>query len=356
MKLDFAAQLAFTGFTLDAAFQSDARVTALFGRSGSGKSTIIRLMAGLAHTERGHFRVNGRSLFDAESRVFVATHRRRVGLVMQKPLLFPHLSVERNLRYGEAFATATPAINFAQALDLLDLHGLLDRKPATLSGGEQQRVAIGRALLAAPELLLLDEPLSALDAARRGEVLAYLRRLRDANVVPMVYVSHALDEVLKLADNMVVIDEGRVVASGTPHDLLARRDLRPLSGRFDASAVVDCKVTAHDERSRLTQLSFEGGELWVSKLGAHVGDAVTIRIRARDVMLSLVRPVDTSILNVIPVVVTDIGDPNDAVADVTLEANGVRLFARITRRAVDQMALRPGMNVFALVRGIWRDR
>ena len=345
------------GFTLEAAFRSDAPIVALFGRSGSGKTTLVHAIAGIVKPDRGRVEIGGRTLFDSAQGIDLPPERRRVGYVFQDALLFPHLDVRANLAYGEA--RTPPAERFVdheRVLALLGLAPLLDRRPGTLSGGEKQRVALGRALLASPRVLLLDEPLASLDGARKAEILAYIEILRDELRLPMVFVSHAIEEVTRLADHVVMMSEGRVLAHGEAAQVLSRPDLAAFAGRFEAGAVIEARVASHDARYELTTLAFPGGELVVPNLDALPGEPLRLRIRARDVSLALERPAGISIRNVIPATVVSLGGEFGAIVDVALDVGGTPLVARVTRRAADDLALRPGMRLFALIKAVSIDR
>jgi molybdate transport system ATP-binding protein len=349
------------GFTLEASFIGAGRVTALFGRSGAGKTTLVNAIAGLLRPARGRVAIDDEPLVDTARGIWLPPHRRRIGYVFQEGRLFPHLSVRRNLNYGAWFAPkGSHYVVFDRVVETLGLARFLDRKPDTLSGGERQRVAIGRALLASPKLLLMDEPLASLDAARRHEVLTFIERLRDAFAVPIVYVSHSMDEVVRLADTMVLIDAGRVAAVGSVEDLLSRLDLRPLTGRYEAGAVIATRVGETDESFALTGLDFPGGTLRVSRIDAPPGTGVRVRIRARDVSLALTRPADISVLNIFEGTVMEIaGDPEDpsgAQLDVRLDVGGIALWARITRRSASELGIAPGRRVHALVKSVAIDR
>lgn len=344
-------------FRLDAAFQSDAPIVALFGRSGSGKTTVVESIAGIVRPESGRIVIEGRTLFDAASGVDLPPEARRVGYVFQEGLLFPHLSVGANLAYGESLTRAGERfVDRGRVVALLGLESLVERRPDTLSGGEKQRVAIGRALLASPRILLMDEPLASLDAARKTEILQYIELLRDELKLPIVYVSHALEEVTRLADRMVLMAEGRVLAQGSVAELTARRDIAQHTGRFEAGAVIETRVVRLDETFGLTILEFEGGELLVPNVDALPGEPVRARIRARDVSLALARPTGLSIQNILEVTVGEIAGEFGAIVDVTLAAGPTRLIARITRKAAHELALAPGQRVFALVKAVSIDR
>jgi molybdate transport system ATP-binding protein len=355
--LEVAVRMRRGAFALEAQFRADAPIVALFGRSGSGKTTLIEAIAGLARPDEGRIVIDGRALFDSARGIDLPPEQRRIGYVFQHTLLFPHLSVRHNLAYGERL---TPAggrfVDRERVIALLGLARLMDRRTTTLSGGERQRVAIGRALFANPRILLMDEPLASLDAGRKTEILQYVELLRDELRMPMVYVSHALEEVTRLADHMVLLANGRTIAEGAVAEVLSRPDLRPHTGRFEAGAVIPTRVARHDERYGLTVLAFAGGELVVPNVDALVGETVRARIRARDVSIALARPERASIRNILEATVVSVGDEPGAIVEVALAIGGQPLAARITRQAVDELALAAGMRVFALVKAISIDR
>jgi len=340
-------------FRLTASFSSAPGLTALFGRSGSGKSTLVDIIGGLVRPTRGRVAIDGQVLVDTDRGVFVPSHRRRVGYVFQDSRLFPHLSVRRNLLYGRWFTRPEggAAADLASVVKLLDIGPLLDRRPETLSGGEKQRVAIGRALLAHPRLLLMDEPLASLDEARRAEILPYIERLRDDAGVPIVYVSHSAAEVARLATTVVILTEGKVAAVGPVIDIL------PLADAGDAGGVLDATVVRHDEVFQLSVLESVAGELQVPRLTAPVGTPVRAYIRARDVMISLQAPQDISALNVLAGRVNAVTpSSNGAQADVRLDCNGASLMARLTAKSVSRLALTPGKPVFAVIKSVSFER
>ena len=345
------------GFTLDAAFEAEGGVTVLFGRSGAGKTSLVNAIAGLYRPERGRIAVDGVVLTDTEARVFVPAHRRRVGYVFQEGRLFPHLNVRQNLLYGRWFAPRGAAgRDFDQVVGLLGIDRLLSRRPANLSGGEKQRVAIGRALLARPRLLVMDEPLASLDESRRGEILPYIERLRDEMQVPIVYVSHSIAEVARLATTLVVLSDGAVAAIGPTAQVMARLDLFPLTGRAEAGAILATRVAAHDKRFGLTILQAAAGELRVPHLDLPIGAALRVRIRARDVMIALAPPEGLSALNVLPGTVAEISGDNGPIVQMRLDCGGEALIARLTRRSVETLGLMPGLTVHAVVKSIAFDR
>jgi molybdate transport system ATP-binding protein len=345
-------------FAIEARFASDAPIVALFGRSGAGKSSLVEAIAGLVRPRAGRIAVDGRTLFDSGRGIDLPPEERRVGYVFQDALLFPHMSVRANLAYGERLTPARERfVDARRVVALLGLERLLERSPGTLSGGERQRVAIGRALMASPRVLLMDEPLASLDAPRKAEILQYIELLRDELRLPIVYVSHALEEVTRLADHLVVMSDGKVAAQGAVADVLAREDMVPLAGRFEAGAVFETRVEGHDEAFGLTRLAFSGGELVVANVDALPGEPVRARIRARDVALALEAPRRASFQNVLEGTVHSLGNEFGGIVDVAVTlAGGEKLFARVTRASVARLELAPGTRVFALVKAIAIDR
>ena len=344
-------------FSLHVAFQAEARIVGLFGRSGSGKTTLVNMLAGIVAPHRGRVVVSGETLFDSAASIDLPPERRRLGYVFQDALLFPHLSVESNLLYGYRRAPVdSRPINSQRIIELLGLESLLRRLPDTLSGGEKQRVAIGRALLAQPRLLLMDEPLASLDVIRRDEVLRYIELLRDDLAIPIVYVSHSVGEVTRLADTVVLLSDGKVLAVGNVDEVMGRIDLRPQTGRFEAGAVIDTTVAEHDAQYGLTTLAFHGGSLVVPSVEALPGERVRVRIRARDVSLALSRPTGLSIVNVLEGSLVAFGSDDGPIVDVQLRIGEVSLLARITRRSREQLGLVEGQKVYALVKAVSFDR
>jgi molybdate transport system ATP-binding protein len=357
MRIQADVALRLGAFALEAKLESDAGITALFGRSGSGKTTLLNCIAGLARPERGRIRVGDIVFFDSAAGVELPVQRRRIGYVFQEGRLLPHLTVRQNLAYGRFFTPAGERYaEFGRVVALLDLAPLLARRPHHLSGGEKQRVAIGRALLASPRLLLMDEPLASLDAPRKGEILYYIERLRDELRLPIVYVSHAIDEVVRLADTVALVSEGKVVASGTVAQLAGRLELRPYLGRFEGGAVIEAKVAEQDLAMGLARLDFPGGELYAPDVDALLGATVRVRVRARDVSLALAPPRDASFLNVLAGTVTALGEETGASLDVQLDVGGTPLIARITRKSAAALGLAPGRPVFALIKAVAIDR
>jgi len=359
--IEFDARCSLGGFELDAAFRSDGRVTALFGRSGAGKSTVLNLIAGLARPASGRIAVDGRMLYDSAAGIELPPHRRRVGYVFQEGRLLPHLTVRQNLLYGRFFArngahVRSIATSLDHVVELLGIDRLLERRPAALSGGEKQRVAIGRALLADPALLLLDEPLASLDAPRKAEIFYYIERMRDDVRVPIVYVSHSLDEVVRLADNVVLISDGRVLGAGTVQEMTASMALRPYVGRHEGGAVIEARVAGQDLETGLARLEFPGGALFIPDVDALAGETVRVRIRARDVSLALSRPEGISVLNVLPGTVAELGAADGSSLDVRLDIGGSPVIARITQYSAVRLGLAPGKPVFAMIKAVSLDR
>lgn len=348
--IDAQFRLDLGAFRLDAAFTAPARgVTALFGPSGCGKSTLLRCMAGLERAA-GHLHV-GEAIWQDGDR-FLPPHRRPLGYVFQEASLFPHLSVQANLEYGyRRLPNGERRTRPEQVINWLGITPLLGRRIAALSGGERQRVAIGRALLASPRLLLMDEPLSALDRQAKGEILPYLERLHRELDIPVLYVSHALDEVARLADHLILLEAGRVIAAGPLGELATRLDLALAHGD-EAEAIVEGRVAAHDAEFHLTCVEFPGGRLTVPRHPAAVGQRVRIRILARDVSLTLQRQEGTSILNIFPVRVTDLAEDSLAQVVVRLDAAGTPLLARITRKSATALTVEPGRQLFAQVKSV----
>jgi molybdate transport system ATP-binding protein len=342
---------------LEATFESSGRLTALFGPSGSGKTSLVNLVAGLLRPDQGMIAAEGRMLVDTASGVFVPKHRRRIGYVFQDARLFPHMTVAQNLRYGRFFAPAAERIDDpTDVIDLLGIGHLLDRRPRSLSGGEKQRVAIGRALLASPKLILMDEPLASLDDRRKAEIMPYIERLRDDTKIPIVYVSHSIAEVARLATDMVVLDTGRVAASGATADLLQRLDLLPGEERDEGGAILDMTVVRRDESFGMSLLTSMVGEIQVADLDAEVDTTVRVRIRARDVMVATERPQGISALNILSGRISGIMTGPGPFADVLIDCNGQEVAARITRLSADMLGLVPGLSVFAIVKSVTFDQ
>lgn len=351
----FTVQLDAFSLDVDTCIASDG-VTALFGPSGAGKTTVLRCMAGLERARDGVLRVGDETWQDETSDVFVPPHRRAVGVVFQDVGLFPHLTVERNLHYGRRRSrrgrrSEPSAVDADEVIDLLEIRSLLGRYPARLSGGEAHRVAIARSLLADPRLLLLDEPLTGLDAKSKSEIMDYLERLFRELSMPVVYVSHSLDEVARLADDMRILESGRITASGAPQELLARLDL-PVAHADAAGTVIETAVAHHDLDYGLTHLDFAGGQLIIPYRNLEPSTPVRVRIQARDVSIALQQPTATSILNVLPARVDELEPESSGQVLVRLAVGDAVLLARITRKSAEALGLEPGQSVYAQVKSV----
>ncbi|MBF0152735.1 MAG: molybdenum ABC transporter ATP-binding protein [Magnetococcales bacterium] len=351
MTIEARFRLVWPGFSLEADFQCPGKgVTVLFGHSGSGKTTLLRAIAGLEKVTGGRLVVNGETWQDEG--IFLPTHLRPLGYVFQEASLFPHLSVRGNLDYGLRRVGRVEGSRFEAIVELLGIGGVLDRRPERLSGGERQRVAIARALLTQPQLLLMDEPLASLDQVRKDEILPYLEQLHGELEIPILYVSHALDEVARLADHLVVLDEGRVLGVGPLTEMLARLDL-PIRLGEDAGVVLTAVVTTHDAEWHLAHVDFPGGGLWVRDKGLPVGHGVRVRILARDISLARECITNTSIINTLPACVTDLGDDaHPALCLVRLDVGGTPLLARLTKRSAASLGLAVGHQVWAQIKAV----
>ncbi|MGH6626592.1 MAG: molybdenum ABC transporter ATP-binding protein, partial [Burkholderiaceae bacterium] len=326
--------IAYPGFALDVDLDLPGRgVSALFGPSGCGKTTCLRAIAGLEHARGGFLQINGEVWQDDALGRFLPPHQRPLGYVFQEASLFAHLTVRGNVEYGMKRVPAPKRqVSLAQAVELLGIGHLMERRPAKLSGGERQRIAIARALATSPRLLLLDEPLAALDAQRKAEILPYLERLHSELDIPVLYVSHALDEVARLADHLVLLQAGHVSASGPTGELLTRLDL-PLAHGDAAGAVIAGTVQGHDAHYHLSRVDFAGGSLQLASSAARPpGQAVRLRVQARDVSLALQPPSGSSILNILPATVAGMSEDSPGQTMVALDAGGARLLARLTQR------------------------
>lgn len=358
--LQLRAQLQRTDFTLDVDMTLPGHgITALFGPSGSGKTTCLRVLAGLERAARGQVRVGDATWQDSARGVFVPTHQRALGYVFQEASLFDHLTVEGNLRFG---FDRTPATlrrhDWRHGLELLGIGHLLQRWPHQLSGGERQRVAIARALATSPQLLLMDEPLAALDAARKAEILPWLEQLHEALDVPVVYVTHSLDEVARLADHVVLLDQGRAQAEGPLADMLTRADL-PLAQGDGAVSVLMGRCSGFSPSDLMAVYDIDGGHLLLPQSRQGVprqGKGARLSIQARDVSLSLQQPVQTSVLNVLPARVTDVQEavPGQVLVGLRLgpDGEGARLLSRISRLSCNRLGIAPGLAVYAQIKGV----
>ena len=349
-------QLNYSGFALDVDLQLPGRgVTALYGHSGSGKTTCLRCIAGLERAEQGFVQVNDEVWQDSDQQIFVPPHKRALGYVFQEASLFPHLSVLANLEFGlKRIPKQQRRVDMTHATELLGIGHLLDRHPQHLSGGERQRVGIARALLTSPKLLLMDEPLAALDSQRKSEILPYLQRLHDELDIPVLYVSHSQDEVARLADHIVLLSDGKALASGPIGETLARLDL-PLALGDDAGVVIEGHVSAYDPDYQLLTLQLPGTALniRVAHTPMDAGQALRCKVQARDVSLSLHNVEHSSILNRLPVtVISEMGADNAAHVLIRLDAAGTPLLARITRYSRDQLRVHPGQQLWAQIKAV----
>lgn len=354
--IDVAIKKTYGSFTLDARFESSRGVTALYGVSGAGKTSIVNAIAGLNRPDSGHINVGGTPLYDSTRAIFLPPERRGIGYVFQEDRLFPHLTVQRNLRYGSRrIGGHSEGPDFEAVIDLLGIDHLLDRLPHRLSGGEKQRVAIGRAVLSRPRLLLMDEPLANLDSARRDEILPFLEKMCRDLAVPIVYVSHAIEEITRLADTLVVLDAGKTLAVGPVSEITARLDLGPLVDRRDAGTVLDGRIEAHDTTYQLTTVSFQGGRLVIPAIDGAVGDALRLRIQARDIAIATNPPDNISTLNCLKGTIAQVGAPRQAHQDIQIDV-GVPILARVTRRSVIELGLEPGRKITALIKSVAVER
>lgn len=345
----------FGAFALDISFRIEQPgITALFGPSGSGKTTTIHALAGLLRPSEGRIVIDGRVMLDTGRGIAVPPRARRVGYVFQDARLFPHMNVLDNLRFGWRRSGRADTASLEQMIDLLGLRNLLARKPARLSAGERSRVAIGRALLADPLLLLLDEPLAALDQGRREEIMPYLERIRDEAKTPMFYVTHAFDELSRLANAVVVLNAGRVTAVGTVFDLLSDLDFACSTGVAGYGAVIRVRVVGQPESEMLTRLAFDGGELLVPRIDRRVGDVLRVRVRAEDILLALDRPAAISANNILAATVTAVHE-GSSTAEVQFHVGATRLVARITPSSLARLRIAKDRPVYAIIKSVTID-
>lgn len=343
----------FAAFDLSVQFETPGGLTALIGRSGAGKTTVANVVAGLLRPDSARVSVDANILADTDRGVWVSPQARRIGYVFQEARLFPHMSVRANLLYGARRRghQVRAKADLPHVLDLLDIAPLLDRRPGALSGGERQRVAIGRALLSDPQMLLLDEPLAALDPARKAEILPYLERLRDDADMPILYVSHAMEEVARLANSVVVLEAGQVLASGPAAEVLSDPAAIPMMDPAAAGAILEARLAGHDDDG-LSRLSVSGGSLFLPHIDGVPGDRLRLRIEAQDVMLSRTRPVDISALNIVQGKVMSVYPGKGPGALVRIRTGEDVILARVTQRSVAALGLAPGEDVFAIIKSL----
>jgi molybdate transport system ATP-binding protein len=356
MSIEAQIRHKFGAFILDVAISVEQPgVTVLFGPSGSGKTTTINAFAGLFRPRQGRIVIGDHTVLDTQRSVDVPASERRIGYVFQDARLFPHMSVRDNLRFGWRRTRNADLAILDDVTALLGLEPLLGRKPAKLSGGERSRVALGRALLTDPQLLLLDEPLAALDTARREEILPYIETLRDRARIPMFYVTHSVEELSRLADQVVVLNAGRITSTGNVFDLLSDLEFSRLTGTPSYGAVIPVRVAGQREADGLTTLSFDGGEITVPRIERATGTALRVRVRAEDILLAREIPNGISANNVLSATVTSIHSHDGVHADVQLSCGGVRLVARITRASLVRLQIATAMELFAIVKSVTID-
>ncbi|WP_086775710.1 molybdenum ABC transporter ATP-binding protein ModC [Vibrio coralliirubri] len=352
--LQYQQQLGETFFDIDLELPSSG-ITAIFGRSGAGKTSLINAISGLKQPDKGLISVSGTTLFDSENGINLPTHKRNVGYVFQESRLFPHMKVAANLKYG---MKSVDKAHFEQIVSLLSLGSLLDRYPARLSGGEKQRVAIGRALLSKPSILLMDEPLASLDLPRKREVMPFLENLAETVQIPIIYVTHSLNEILRLANHLVIIDQGKVISSGVTEEVWASRAMQPWQSFSEQSSLFEAKLAEHNDDYALSRLMLgKSTSLWVQKVSSELGTTVRLQVRANDVSITLEQPKGTSIRNILPVTIKSVethqqGTNKQSVAvELELES-GCYLWATITLWALDELNLEIGQRVYAQIKGV----
>ena len=347
----------FASLSIDIQFEAEQNcITALFGKSGSGKTSILNMISGLVKPDYGYIEINNTIILDTNNNIFTSPQKRNIGYIFQDSRLFPHLNVLSNLKYGMSAVNLNhPIIQIDKVINTLELENLLNRKPSNLSGGEKQRVAIGRALLTCPRILLMDEPLASIDAQMRAEIFPFIEGLQNEFKITILYVSHSIEEVIRLADKMLLISGGQKQAEGRVEDIMSRTDLYPFTGRFDAGSVISATVTGFDEHFELLSLSFEGGVLLVNGPKLDDGRKVRTHIRARDVSLSLNMPPKNSILNIFKGKIIEINSNSTPQVDIKIDI-GIPLIARITRKSCDDMNLKIGTRVFTMVKAVAINR
>ena len=348
---------AFGSFRLETQFEvEEGSITAIFGKSGAGKTSTINAIAGLTRPDVGVIQIGNTTLFDQNLKINLPIYKRQIGYVFQDDRLFPHMTVQNNLIYGTPKnRDVANSLNLTDITVLLELAPLLERRPKTLSGGEKQRVAIGRALLSNPKLLLMDEPLASIDVQHRFEILPFIQRVREKIGITIIYVTHALEEVIFIADQIILLSEGQVTAQGTVEEIMSRLDLHPMTSRFDAGAVISATYSGYDREFDLGELSFDGGTLRIAGLNAEIGIHLRAHIRARDVSLMLDKPKDTSVLNVFKGELIEIRHEEGPQLDLLINI-GTPLIARITRKSLNDLNLDIGSKVYAMIKAVAIDR
>ena len=348
---------AFGSFRLGTQFEvEEGSITAIFGKSGAGKTSTINAIAGLTRPDVGVIQIGNTTLFDQNLRINLPIYKRQIGYVFQDDRLFPHMTVRNNLIYGTPKnRDVANSLNLTDITGLLELAPLLERRPRTLSGGEKQRVAIGRALLSNPKLLLMDEPLASIDVQHRFEILPFIQRVREKTGITIIYVTHALEEVIFIADQIILLSEGQVTAQGNVEEIMSRLDLHPMTSRFDAGAVISATYSGYDREFDLGELSFDGGTLRIAGLNAEIGIHLRAHIRARDVSLMLDKPKDTSVLNVFKGELIEIRHEDGPQLDLLINI-GTPLIARITRKSLNDLNLDIGSKVYAMIKAVAIDR
>ena len=343
--------------TLDVKFEVNAgTVTALFGKSGAGKTTTVHSIAGLIKPDDGEITLNNKVLFNHNLRTNLPVYSRKIGFVFQGARLFPHMTVNKNLLFGLPRPNKIhKKITLDMVTKLLDLSSLLDRRPQTLSGGERQRVSIGRALLSQPELLLMDEPLSSIDLHLRAEILPFIQKIVAEVQIPVIYVTHSIEEAIYLADNMVLISEGQILQEGSVEAVMNRLDLYPVTGRYDSGTVISAQFLNYDKDFDIGELKFPGGLLKVPGLNGKIGDNFRAHVKARDVSVSLKKPKDVSILNLFNGKIIDIRIDNSPQVDILIDI-GIPLIARITRKSLSELQLTKGTKLFTMVKAVAIDK
>ena len=348
---------AFGSFRLETQFEvEEGSITAIFGKSGAGKTSTINAIAGLTRPDVGVIQIGNTTLFDQNLKINLPIYKRQIGYVFQDDRLFPHMTVRNNLIYGTPKnRDVANSLNLTDITGLLELAPLLERRPRSLSGGEKQRVAIGRALLSNPKLLLMDEPLASIDVQHRFEILPFIQRVREKIGITIIYVTHALEEVIFIADQIILLSEGQVTAQGTVEEIMSRLDLHPMTSRFDAGAVISATYSGYDREFDLGELSFDGGILRIAGLNAEIGILLRAHIRARDVSLMLDKPKDTSVLNVFKGELIEIRHEEGPQLDLLINI-GTPLIARITRKSLNDLNLDIGSKVYAMIKAVAIDR